>query len=90
MSPKTRLLACSAIILLSVITGGSAAFAQRIQVDAFVGEPFGVGRLQLDLPPTMLPQPLGAEGLGVVEQDGRVLRVEMQGCWFPNYWRGRR
>lgn len=73
MSPSTRLLACSAIVFVSVIPGGSAALAQRIEVDAFAGEPFGVGRLQLDLPPTMLPQPLGAEGLGVVELDGRVL-----------------
>ena len=37
------------------------------------GEPFGVGRIVLDLPPPDLPQPLGAEGIGLAERRGRVL-----------------
>ncbi len=62
-----------AALLAVVAVTASPAFAQSIRVDAFIGEPFGVGRLQLDLPPDAMPEPLGAEGLGLAEQDGRVL-----------------
>lgn len=63
----------AAALAAVVAVTASPAFAQGIRVDAFIGEPFGVGRLQLELPPGAMPQPLGAEGLGLVEQDGRVL-----------------
>jgi hypothetical protein len=41
-------------------------------VEAIAGEPFGVGRLVIDIPDHLLPQPLGAEGLGLSEKNGRV------------------
>ncbi len=44
-----------------------------IEAEALVGQPFGVGRIVVDLPPDMLPQPLGLEGVGLVEAHGRVL-----------------
>jgi hypothetical protein len=44
-----------------------------MEYEAFAGKPYGVGRIVVDLPETMLPQPLGAEGLALTERDGRVL-----------------
>ena len=64
---------CATALLAVVAVTASSALAQSIRVDAFVGEPFGVGRMELELPPAAMPQPLGADGLGLVEQDGRVL-----------------
>lgn len=49
------------------------ALAQQMEFEAFAGKPYGVGRIIIDLPETMLPQPLGAEGLALTERDGRVL-----------------
>ncbi|MDZ7617919.1 MAG: hypothetical protein U1E05_13020, partial [Patescibacteria group bacterium] len=73
MFPFSRSALGAAAVLAVVAVTASPASAQSIRVDAFVGEPFGVGRLQLDLPPGAMPDPLGAEGLGLVERDGRVL-----------------
>jgi hypothetical protein len=52
-----------------------AAFApgQQVEFEAVAGKPFGVGRIAVNLPESMLPQPLGAEGLALSERDGRVL-----------------
>ena len=53
--------------------GGLAARAQGpIQAEAVAGQPFGVGRITLDVPPEMLPEPLGIEGIGLTEKNGRV------------------
>ncbi len=49
------------------------AYAQQMEYEAFAGRPYGVGRITIDLPDAMLPQPLGAEGLALTERDGRVL-----------------
>ncbi len=49
------------------------ALAQQMEFEAFAGKPYGVGRIVVDLPENMLPQPLGAEGLALTERDGRVL-----------------
>ena len=43
-----------------------------MEAQAFVGEPFGVGSVTLNLPAEMLPEPLGLEGVGVSEKSGRV------------------
>ncbi len=55
----------------------------RVRGEAFVGEPFGVGRLEIDLPETLLPEPLGAEGLGLEEQGGRVLYPAIEAQRLP-------
>ena len=36
-----------------------------LQLDAVAGEPFGVGRIVLDLAPQDVPEPLGIEGIGL-------------------------
>ena len=51
----------------------SFAEAQQIEIEAIAGKPFGVGRIVLDLPESMLPQPFGVEGLALTERDNRVL-----------------
>ncbi len=42
------------------------------QIEAVAGEPFGVGRISFDVPEQMLPEPLGADGIGLSERNGRV------------------
>ena len=54
-------------VAADVCQGQPAARAQ-----AFVGEPFGVGRVDLDLPPPLRPETLGLAGLGVSDREGRV------------------
>ena len=43
-----------------------------IEVQAFTGDPFGVGAVTI-VPPEALPEPLGLEGVGVSEKSGRAL-----------------
>jgi hypothetical protein len=63
----------SLVAMILVAAWSSAASAQvPIDVDAVVGEPFGVGRITLDVPPDMLPEALGIEGIGLSEKNGRV------------------
>lgn len=45
----------------------------RMEIEAIAGQPFGVGRITFELPPEMLPSPLGIEGIGLAEKRGRVL-----------------
>jgi hypothetical protein len=66
-----RFLTPVAALLASLLPAG--AYAQPMQYDAFAGRPYGVGRIVLELPDDMLPQPLGAEGLALTESDNRVL-----------------
>ena len=65
-----------AIILASlapIVPACSSCPAQGIaEVQAFAGEPFGVGSVALSLPAELLPEPLGLEGVGVSEKSGRV------------------
>ena len=49
-----------------------------VEVQAVVGEPFGVGAVTLNLSPDMLPEPLGIEGVGVSEKSGRVFYPAMR------------
>jgi hypothetical protein len=57
--------------VLGILT--NLALAQQVEFEAVAGNPFGVGRIVIDLPESMLPQPLGVEGLALTERDGRVL-----------------
>jgi hypothetical protein len=66
---RTRVV-LGAILLAAWAT---AARAQGVEGEAFLGEPFGVGRVTFDLPEAALPEPLGIEGLGLSEASGRVL-----------------
>jgi hypothetical protein len=69
---KTTALALAAAICLLAPTGDALA-QTPVVVEAVAGEPLGVGRITADLPPDMLPAPLGIEGLGLSDKDGRVL-----------------
>ncbi len=73
MRPSRRLFTHAVVFLAGILLFPPSGFAQTIRVDALAGRPFGVGRIEADLPQAMLPQPLGAEGLGLSERDGRVL-----------------
>lgn len=67
--------------LMTVLVLGLAAWcgmaesldAQQIRAQAVVGQPLGVGRVEVELPRGMLPDALGLYGLGLVEKDGRAL-----------------
>jgi hypothetical protein len=61
-----------ALTLLAWAVVGTPARAQ-IRADAIGGEPFGVGRVELRLPPDMLPEEMGLAGIALTEKDGRVL-----------------
>jgi hypothetical protein len=66
----------ASIFLTSIILylAVNSAQAQTVtSVEAIAGEPFGVGRLTVVIPKDMLPEPLGADGLGLSEKNGRVL-----------------
>ncbi len=65
----TKRIAVSLTLLLASTT--SRALAQ-IRVEVYAGQPFGVGHIELQVPPHDLPQPLGLDGLAVSEQNGRV------------------
>ncbi|MCR4410886.1 MAG: hypothetical protein NUV77_00510 [Thermoguttaceae bacterium] len=71
---------CTAMGLLAALPQAAEAQA-RLRAEAFVGEPFGVGRLEVELPESLLSEPLGIGGLHVAEQDGRVLypAIEQRG-----------
>jgi hypothetical protein len=64
------------VLLLGLAMGwglSEPAEAQQIRGQAVVGRPFGVGRVEVELPPGQLPEGLGLSGLGLVEKDGRAL-----------------
>jgi hypothetical protein len=49
-----------------------AAGAAVVEAEAVLGQPWGVGRLVVELGAGDLPEPLGVEGLGLGEKNGRV------------------
>jgi len=63
---------------------GARPRGERFEVEAFAGQPFGVGRVVVELPEAMLPEPLGIEGLGLRERDGRVLYPAIDSPEFAN------
>ncbi len=69
----------SRLCLISVLLACSVAAAQGpVEVQAVIGEPFGVGAVALNLPAEMLPVPLGIEGVGLSEKSGRVFYPAMR------------
>jgi hypothetical protein len=73
---KTRPVIARITLSALLLTGwfASSTGAQgRYEVEAFVGQPFGVGRITFELPQNMLPAPLGIEGVGLDETRGRAL-----------------
>jgi len=70
-SRTCALLAAAVAVLLSA--GGTAAALVRIRGEAYSGEPFGVGCVEVELPASMAPEPLGWSGLGIAERRHRAL-----------------
>ena len=57
-----------------VAAAGAVAHAQvRVRAEAYSGQPFGVGRVEIEVPDSLLPEVLGTDGLGVTAKDNRVL-----------------
>jgi len=77
-------LAKRAVSVFALVFFGSLWFARScpaqtaLRAEALVGEPFGVGRVELDLPPSLRPELLGLGGLDIREKEGRVLYPAVQ------------
>jgi hypothetical protein len=67
-----------AVVILGTLLPSPALAQGRIRVEAFLGEPFGVGRLEIDLPESSLPTPLGQAGLGLSEKNARLIYPAME------------
>ena len=67
-----RIAATLAAVTLWAFAAACSAQVQ-LSVEAISGEPFGVGRVSIDMADEALPEALGADGLGLREKDGRVL-----------------
>lgn len=69
---------CASLFFLPAVLWGALpdnanSAEARGGVEAIAGEPFGVGRMVVEIPKDALPEPLDIEGLGLTEKDGRVL-----------------
>jgi len=75
MHHLTRRIFLTLAICLAAIAhcGAPGAVDAQVRVDAVLGEPFGVGRIEVALPESAEPEALGRAGLGLSEADGRVL-----------------
>ena len=73
-------------LALVVWAAAESALAQgpAASVEAFSGEPLGVGRVTLQLPKQLLPEPLGVDGLGLSDKQGRVLYPAMHSPLIGN------
>jgi hypothetical protein len=60
-----------AILFLAAAVAPRAT-AAGISAQAWIGRPFGVGRIEIELPDAALPEPLGLAGIGLSEKSGRV------------------
>ncbi len=70
--------------LLSSGVPGAECLAQvRAQVEAFSGQPFGVGRMSFVLGEGNLPQPLGFDGIGLAEKNDRVFYPAVHNMGAP-------
>jgi len=68
----------SSVLVLIALMGGSLAAPvgapAQVRTEAYLGTPFGVGRVELDLPPYVPPEvPVSGAGVKLRDQDGRVL-----------------
>ena len=71
---RTHLLLFGCLVPVAWLLLPVSAEAQvRVKGDAFRGEPFGVGRVEVVLPEHLEPEVLGSAGLGLSEANGRVL-----------------
>lgn len=68
---RLRTFCCLINTLASLFCAGNG-FAQAIRGEAYVGQPFGVGKIELEVVPEILPSPLGLDGLLIRETNGRV------------------
>jgi hypothetical protein len=59
--------------LVVALSGAPASAQVRIAAEAAAGSPLGVGRVVLLLPENQTPEPLGFDGLGLSEKQGRAL-----------------
>jgi len=76
---STRNIFISASLTPILLALTSTAIAQGpMEAQAFVGEPFGVGAITLNLSAEMLPEMLGMEGVGLTEKAGRVFYPAMR------------
>ena len=66
--PKIHSAACLAVLFILVLLASQA----NAQMEAFAGQPFGIGRIVLRVPDAQLPQPLGAEGITISDDNGRI------------------
>ncbi len=67
---------CTAIMVAGLVIAlpVTPALAQGgITINAVTGEPFGVGQMTIELPKSMLPEPLGIDGVMITDKDARVL-----------------
>lgn len=73
------------LLALGLASGaaGPAEAQVRVRAEAFSGDPFGVGKLEIELPETLLPVPLGADGIGLEEQAGRVCYPAIEAQRLP-------
>jgi hypothetical protein len=75
-------------ILWLAVSASPAGAQGRYEAEAFVGQPFGVGRITFELPPNMLPTPLGIDGVGLSESRGRALYPALERPVFGKIVRG--
>ncbi len=63
----------AAIFSLLAAASLTRADAIKARSEAYHGEPFGVGCVEVELPPSEAPEPLGWRGLGIAEKRHRAL-----------------
>ena len=68
-----RIFAAAVAVSSFILHPSSFLGAPPAPVEAIAGRPFGVGRIEVDLPPALLPEPLGLAGLGLSAAKGRIL-----------------
>ena len=73
---NTIILSC--LTLISLLCSCAALAQGPLEAQAFLAEPFGVGSITLSLPPELLPEPLGIEGIALSEKSGRVFYPAMR------------
>lgn len=70
---RTRLAYFIVLMVVGVSAAATTASAQGpVAVEALAGKPFGVGRIEVQIPESLQPEPLGLLGLSVSDQGGRV------------------
>jgi hypothetical protein len=65
-----------ALPLLAALSASISSLPPRaegaIETEAVIGQPFGVGRITLDVYEDKVPEALGIEGIGLKEKNGRI------------------